>query len=240
MKIAPLGDSAVTISFSKPDPIDAHELLRTLWATREAIDKAAISGVTEVISSYSTVTVFYDPVLLLNIGVPAIQIIDWLTERINLAAANRRKKGLTIRGRKIEVPVCFEDELGLDLPEAAAEFRMTAEEVIKRFCAANYEVVCIGFTPGFPYLIGLPQELALPRRATPRTEVPAGSVGIGGNQTGIYPFRCPGGWNVLGRTPLRLFDPTKTPPSLLNVGDRIHFKRIDASEFEAQHDRLWQ
>jgi inhibitor of KinA len=240
MKIAPLGDSAVTISFSKPALGASRELLRTVWALREAIDKAAISGVTEVTASYSTVTVFYDPIVLLNIGVPAIQIFDWLTERINLAAADRRRKGLTIRGRKIEVPVCFEDEFGLDLPEAAATSRLTVEEVIKRFCAAHYEVVCIGFTPGFPYLNGLPQELALPRRATPRTAVPAGSVGIGGNQAGIYPSRCPGGWNVLGRTPLMLFDPTKSPPSLLNVGDRIRFKRIDPSEFGAQHDRLWQ
>ena len=117
---------------------------------------------------------------------------------------------------------------------------MTVEEFIERFCDASYEVACIGFTPGFPYLIGLPQELALPRRDTPRTEVPAGSVGIGGNQAGIYPSRCPGGWNLLGRTPLRLFDPMKTPPSLLNVGDRIHFTRINASEFETQHKRLWQ
>lgn len=240
MKIAPLGDSAVTISFPKPTAADTAELLRMVWATREAIDKAAISGVTEVTSSYSTVTVFYDPLFLLNIGVPAIQILDWLTERINLAAANRRRKGLTIRGRKIEVPVCFEDGFGLDLAEAAAASRMSAEEVIKRFCDAHFEVVCIGFTPGFPYLNGLPPALALPRKANPRTAVPAGSVGIGGNQAGIYPSRCPGGWNLLGRTPLRLFDPSKAPPSLLSVGDRIRFKRIDSSEFEAQHDRLWQ
>src|ERR1700742_4078610 len=114
MKIAPLGDSAGTIVLSDPAPADARDLLRAVWATREAIDKAAISGVTEVTSSYSTVTVFYDPLVLLNIGVPAIQILDWLTDRITLAAADRRKRGLTTRGRKAEVPVCFEGEFGLD------------------------------------------------------------------------------------------------------------------------------
>jgi inhibitor of KinA len=98
---------------------------------------------------------------------------------------------------------------------------------------AEYRVSCIGFVPGFPFLAGLPKELATPRRAAPRKEIPAGSVAIGGAQTGIYPLRSPGGWNLIGRTPLHLFDPEKTPPAFLRAGDRVRFRAITREEFEA-------
>jgi KipI family sensor histidine kinase inhibitor len=104
---------------------------------------------------------------------------------------------------------------------------------VKQYCRVTYRVGCIGFTPGFPYLAGLPENLAIPRRANPRKEVPAGSVAIGGTQTGIYPAKSPGGWHVIGRTSLRLFDPAKNPPAFLQMGDVIHFHAMTGREFKA-------
>ena len=110
---------------------------------------------------------------------------------------------------------------------------MSPKEVVDLHSGADYHVNCIGFTPGFAYLAGLPEKLTTPRRATPRKEIPAGSVAIGGTQSGIYPLRSPGGWNVIGRTPLRLFEPQKNPPTLLRAGDRLRFRAISRQEFEA-------
>jgi inhibitor of KinA len=135
--------------------------------------------------------------------------------------------------RAIEVPICCDTEFALDLEQVARHAKLSSAEVVDLYCAGIYCVGCIGFTPGFPYLLGLPGKLATPRRASPRKEVPAGSVAIGGEQTGIYSLRSPGGWNVIGRTPLQLFDPQNNPPALLNVGDRISFRALMRDEFEA-------
>jgi KipI family sensor histidine kinase inhibitor len=134
--------------------------------------------------------------------------------------------------RTVDIPVCYDHSMAPDLAEAADELGLGIEELIHRHCAADYTVAMIGFAPGFPYLLGLPESLTLPRLATPRTRVPAGSVAIGGNQTGIYPRESPGGWRLLGRTPLALFDPARTAPSLLAPGDRVRFQRIGLAAFE--------
>ena len=134
--------------------------------------------------------------------------------------------------RAIEVPVCYENEFAPDLGDVAQHAGLSEEEVVRRHSSARYRVNCVGFTPGFPYLSGLPAELATPRRASPRTEIPAGSVAIGGAQTGIYPSKSPGGWNVIGRTPLRLFDHRNEPPAMLRAGDSVRFRQISREEFE--------
>lgn len=133
----------------------------------------------------------------------------------------------------VEIPVRYGGEHGIDLDAAAAELGLSPEALIERHAAPLYTVAIIGFAPGFPYLAGLDPALALPRRATPRSRVPAGSVGIGGAQTGIYPREGPGGWRLLGRTPLRLFDPARASPSLLAPGDRVRFVAIDDAAFDA-------
>lgn len=135
--------------------------------------------------------------------------------------------------RTIEIPVCYGGKHGVDLDAAAAELGLTPETLIERHAAPLYTVAMIGFAPGFPYLDGLDPALALPRLATPRSRVPAGSVGIGGAQTGIYPRESPGGWRLLGRTPLTLFDPAAEPPSRLLPGDRVRFIAIDEAAFAA-------
>ena len=116
----------------------------------------------------------------------------------------------------------------------AEHTRLSADEVVDLHSRAEYRVACIGFVPGFPFLTGLAKKLATPRRATPRKEISPGSVGIGGPQTGIYPLRSPGGWNLIGRTPLRLFDPQQDPPTLLRAGDRVRFRAITREEFDAE------
>jgi inhibitor of KinA len=237
MKITPLGDSAVTISFSRSGTA-AAELLPAVWATKEAIDKAAIPGVVETVSSYDSVTIFLDPLVPISQGVSAAEVSEWFNERIlGVASEFDKKKIRAKRTAETEIPVCFENEFALDLEDAAGKCRLAPENMIQRFCDASYQVACVGFTPGFPYLSGLPAELAMPRRPTPRTIVPAGSVAIGGSQAGIYPSNSPGGWNVIGRTPVKLFDPQNHPPSLLTAGDRVRFKQISRAEFEAYHNR---
>ena len=135
--------------------------------------------------------------------------------------------------REVHVPVCYGGDGGPDLDEVAAHCGMSRDEVIARHTAAAYRVAMLGFAPGFPYLLGLDPRLAMPRRADPRQRVPAGSVAIGGHQTGIYPDALPGGWQLLGRTPLRLFDVRRAAPALLAPGDRVRFVAIDADAFAA-------
>ena len=135
------------------------------------------------------------------------------------------------KGRTVEIPVCYDPEFGPDLGLVAKQAKLTPEEVIKRHGKPEYLVYLVGFAPGFPYLGGLPKELHTPRHAKPRMVVPPGSVGIGGQQTGIYPLATPGGWNLIGRTPVRLFRPEENPPVLLRAGDQVKFRAISREEF---------
>lgn len=132
---------------------------------------------------------------------------------------------------EIIIPVCYGGHAGADLAEVASYAGMSEAEVIARHTGTSYRVAMIGFAPGFPYLLGLDPALVMPRRSDPRTRVPAGSVAIGGQQTGIYPQALPGGWRLIGRTPLRLFDLAATPPSLLQPGDHVRFRAIDEAEY---------
>ena len=133
----------------------------------------------------------------------------------------------------LRVPVCYGGEYGPDLEAVAAQAKLSTAEVIARHVAGDYRVAMLGFAPGFTYLLGLDPQLHVPRRADPRTRVPAGSVAIGGAQTGIYPSELPGGRNLIGRTPLRLFDPSRDPPCLAIAGQRLQFEAIDAARFAA-------
>jgi inhibitor of KinA len=146
----------------------------------------------------------------------------------------RQKKALKYpQERLVEIPVCYGGEHGPDLEAVAARAGVEPAEAARLHSKAVYTVQAIGFTPGFPYLAGLPAALHAPRRPTPRETVPAGSVGIGGAQTGVYPLASPGGWNLIGRTPLRLFRAEEANPSVLRVGDRVRFRPITVEEFAA-------
>jgi inhibitor of KinA len=233
MEIVPLGDSALIVRVRERFEDAPDQTLTEVLHTFRRLQDAAIPGVIELAPAYTTVAVFFDVMVVANAEPKPDQSLDWLTERIRIAlssvaAVHDRRNA----ARSIEIPVCYDPEFALDLEIVAHHAQISSREVVDLHSAAEYRVSCIGFVPGFPFLAGLPRKLATPRRATPRKEIPAGSVGIGGAQTGIYPLRSPGGWNLIGRTPLRLFDPEKSPPAFLRAGDRVRFRAITREEFE--------
>jgi inhibitor of KinA len=234
MEIASVGDSALIVRVRDRFEDAPEDTLKEVLDVFRRLENARIPGVIELAPAYTTVAVFFDPVRVINATVEPSRASECLTQKIRDAlAGGKRKQSKQAAASAIEIPVCYDPEFALDLDHVADHARMSPKEIVDLHSAAEYRVNCIGFTPGFPYLTGLPGKLATPRRATPRKEIPAGSVAIGGAQTGIYPQVSPGGWNVIGRTPLRLFDPQKDPPVLLRVGNRVRFRVITREEFEA-------
>lgn len=221
MHLAPLGDSAVVIELGN---VIKETTLARVRALAAALTRDPPAGVVDVVPAFTTVTVFYDPG---RTGDYASLCKD-LQARARNSRPSKQNGVLTIT-----IPVCYGGALGPDLAEVAHISKQSEEEVVRLHAEPLYAVHAIGFTPGFPYLGGLPEKLHVPRRATPRTVVPAGSVGIGGAQTGIYPRESPGGWNIIGRTPLVLFQSDRPEPALLRVGDCVQFKPISEEEFAA-------
>jgi KipI family sensor histidine kinase inhibitor len=223
--IEPLGESALLLRFG--EGLDASVNAR-VHAASEALHAAHLPGIVDIVPAYATLALHYEP-------------LSWTdthgeSPSRNIATAVRAvfreppARTLHPSGR-MDVPVCYDGEFGPDLDALARHARLDVADVISRHAAATYHVAMIGFAPGFPYLFGLDPALQMPRRATPRTRVPEGSVAIGGIQTGIYPSELPGGWQLIGRTPLALFDARRDPPSLLMPGDRVRFVPISADEF---------
>lgn len=181
----------------------------------------------DLVPAYASLAVFFDAQ-----AIEAEAVRAWLLRQCGETAGDDRRAAAA-PARIVEIPVAYGGEFGPDLDEAAAQLGLTAAQLVERHSGGDYRVAMIGFAPGFPYLSGLDPALALPRLATPRTQVAAGSVAIGGAQTGIYPRPGPGGWRLLGRTPLRLFDALREPPSLLQPGDRVRLRAIGADEFRS-------
>jgi inhibitor of KinA len=227
MKLEPLGDSALVATLgSGIDP----ETLASVLACSDGIAAARGRGIVDIVPAYSTVTVFYDPAKFAASEGDAYSQVCRFVESCAPRAGSR---GHGHEPLLVEIPVCYGGELGPDLAVVAERAGMGAAEAAALHAGADYLVYAIGFTPGFPYLGGLPAALHTPRRASPRPRVPAGSVGIGGAQTGVYPLQSPGGWQLIGRTPLRLFRPRKEPAALLRPGDRVRFRAISQAEFES-------
>lgn len=218
-----LADDAWLIAFDAPvaSIIDPETNAR-VHALAARIRTAAPGWLRDLVPAYATLAVFFD---LDTIDAEAAR--DWLHAQSLYDVEDAQAHA----PRAIEIPVRYGGAFGEDLDAAAAELGIAADTLISRHGAALYTVAMIGFAPGFPYLSGLDPSLALPRLATPRTRVLAGSVAIGGAQTGIYPRESPGGWRLLGRTPLRLFDPQRASPSLLAPGDRVRFVAIDDAAY---------
>lgn len=229
MQVTPLGDSTLILTLG--DRIDEPTLAH-VQAVCRSLEGAAVPAITELVPAYTTVTVFYDPGAAVAAGADPEDIAGWLSSRIRAAAMKTASAGPLPAGRTIEIPVCYDREFAPDLGEVVEKTGLAAKEIIQLHTGAEYLVYLIGFAPGFPYLGGLPAALSLPRRAVPRKRVVPGSVGIIGTQCGIYPIETPAGWNLIGRTPLRLFRPESEPPVLLQVGDRVRFRQITAEEFE--------
>ena len=233
MEITSLGDSALIVHICENFEDAPTEALNAVLAAQRGLEAARLPGVIELAPAYTTVAVFFDPMRIAKAGIKPNEAVEWLREHIRKALSDIRKtRRSKIEVRTSEIPVCYDTDFGFDLDDVAHHAGLSAQEVVDLHCSSQYRVSCIGFTPGFPFLSGMPKKLATPRRATPRKEIPAGSVAIGGAQTGIYPIKSPGGWNVIGRTPLQLFDPRKNPPTLLQAGDRVRFRAITRDEFE--------
>jgi inhibitor of KinA len=183
------------------------------------------SGITDVVPAYASLAVHFDPCQL------ALSDVTGLVERCVAAAGESAAVVTPAVGTAIEIPVWYDTSTGPDLESIAEQARCTVLEVVERHTAPEYRVYMLGFLPGFPYLGTVDSRIAVPRHTSPRQRIPAGSVGIAGHQTGIYPRDSPGGWQIVGRTPRVLFDARRTPPSLLSPGDAVRFMPITASEF---------
>jgi inhibitor of KinA len=227
--IHPLGDNAVTIELGKDINLDTHKKVEMLTAFFE---EHPIEWMIEYIPAFTTVTVFYNPVQIISIFNEGFKLpYDYVCEQLKSLLSEIRVNE-AIESRVIEIPVCYGNEFGPDLEYVAKSNGLTPEEVIDIHSNGDYLVYMIGFAPGFPYIGGMNERIATPRRESPRLTIPAGTVGIAGKQTGMYPIETPGGWQLIGKTPLRLFRPDESSPSLLRAGDKIKFKPITYQVFQ--------
>lgn len=213
----PAGDSALVIEFG--DTIDPA-INRLVHALDAAFARARVPGVGCAIPTYRSLLVQYNPLLL-----DYDQVLEIARARVSSLGEEEPAPA-----RLVEIPTVYGGAHGPDLPEIARLHSMSEAEVVRLHASREYLIYMIGFSPGFPYLGGMDEAIATPRLKNPRTLVPAGSVGIAGNQTGIYSIDSPGGWRLIGRTALRLFDPRRDPPSLLAPGDRLRFVPVREDE----------
>jgi len=218
-RIVPAGDAAVIVEFE--ERIDPAVNARTI-ACAEAIQAMNMPGVRDVVPTYRSVAIYFDP--LRTDG-------DALLERIAHEAEHAVVPDATT-SVPVRIPVCYGGELGPDLASVAVFAGMPEEEVVRVHSSATYRVFMLGFVPGFAYLGLVDERIAMPRHSTPRVRVPTGSVGIAGVQTGIYPTESPGGWQLIGRTPTRPFDPARSEPFLMKAGDSVQFYAIDRVEYD--------
>jgi inhibitor of KinA len=212
------GDTALVVEFG--DRID-RTLNDRVLALRARVDAAAIAGVVETVPTFRSLMVHYDP-LRITAGELTAAVEEMLEGAVELERA----------GRLWRIPVCYETELAPDLADVAERTRLSTSEVVRLHTGTRYHVYMVGFLPGYPYMGDLPQALQLPRRADPRVRVPPGSVAIATALSAIYPYECPGGWHLIGTTPIRIFDPKLDPPALFAPGDAVEFQPVDRAEFD--------
>lgn len=218
-KFLPAGDLAVSVELGDEISPEVNTRVRAL---EYLIQQKAIAGVIETVPTFRALLIDYDPL-----------VIGWdeLVATLSSLVPQAQPEALP-PSRLVEIPCAYGGELGFDLVSVAEKLGLTPEQVMSRHSADEHLVYFIGFTPGLPYTVGMSDPLTIPRLDKPRTKTPAGSVGIGGSQGCIYPVESPGGFWVLGRTPLRLYDPTRADPILLRPGDRLRFRPIDRAEFD--------
>lgn len=242
-EIAPLGDCAVVVTLGQQPDENVHRLVTLL---SQYLEEKPISGMIEYIPAFISVTILYDPLQVMMSmqkaeesfvpaasGAPGTEsyphaIISRQLERI----VDLLQESNEVTPRLVEIPVCYGGEYGPDLDFVASHNGISAEDVIRLHGSRDYLVYMLGFAPGFPYLGGMDKRIAAPRKATPRLAIPRGSVAIAGEQTGIYPIETPGGWQLIGSTPMQLFLPYMDPPTLLQAGDRIRFYPITRNEYD--------
>lgn len=218
-KHIPVGDKALLIEFGKEISPEINSQVRTLFLI---VQKEGISGVVECVPTYRSLTIYYDPLTI---------TLEGLKKKIGKFEGGLSQFDLP-KPEIYRIPVLYGDKMGPDLEFVANHNNLTEEKVIEIHSSRKYLIYMIGFTPGFPYLGGMSEEIATPRLEEPRTKIPAGSVGIAGDQTGIYPTESPGGWRVIGKTPVKLYTPDQDPPVLLKMGNYIQFFPISEDEYD--------
>jgi len=231
--ISPLGDSALVITFGDSIQYDIHKQIKTC---KDSIELNPFPGFIECVPAFTNLTIFYNPLEVVaavkkkekkEFVSPFEVVSSFLQSKLENEQAEKE-----LDHRKVSIPVCYGGEYGPDLEYVARHHNLTPEEVISIHSEGEYLAYMIGFAPGFPFLGGLSEKIATPRRPSPRTSIPAGSVGIAGMQTGVYPISTPGGWQLIGQTPIKLFLPEQNPPSLLQAGDIVKFDPISKEEYQ--------
>jgi inhibitor of KinA len=220
LTVVALAESALLVRLTDEAIVDPA-LAAQAAALADAIEGLGLAGVTDVVPAFTTVMVCFDP--------QSVDPVE-LGAQIERAAEN----AATIDpppGRRVTIPVAYGGTFGPDLGDVAEHAGLSPDDVIAHHAGATYSVSVMGFAPGWAYLLGLPPELAIPRLTNPRTRIPPGSVAIGGEQTGIYPLATPGGWRLIGRTPVRMFDPNREEPFFLHARDFVQFKPISETEY---------
>ena len=229
VQIRPLSDSALVIQVGEGINEVTHLKVKNIL---HLLENHPFSGFIEAVPAYNSVTVYYNPidVYFSNLEKGVKTPYENVKAKI-LSLVNQSYIAEAMNDRIVKIPVAYGGELGPDLEFVASYNGLTPSEVIKIHSSAEYLVYMLGFAPGFPFMGGMDKQIATPRKETPRLAIAPGSVGIAGNQTGIYPLETPGGWQIIGRTPSRLFLPEQSPPTLLQPGDRIQFIPISLEEY---------
>lgn len=231
-ELLPLGDSAIMIRFGHGIDEATH---RKVGALTAYLEEHPFAGMIECVPAFATVAIHYDPAAVMKSRVfpesMHASIYETACSRLQLILSAEELSCTDTDRRTIEIPVCYGGEYGPDLSFVAAHNGLTEEEVVAIHSSGSYLVYMLGFAPGFPYLGGMSERIAAPRRQSPRTVIPQGSVGIAGGQTGVYPVATPGGWQLIGRSPVELFRPREAIPSLLRSGDFVRFKPVTKEQY---------
>jgi len=227
LHIKPLGDSALVVQIANEVNETVHKKVMQFM---QVIEQQPFEGFLEAVPTYTNVTVCYNPLKVSSVygkSQTAFEHVRTFLQKYLQTSQSSIKE----KSRMVEIPVLYGGDYGPDLDLVAHRNQLSTEEVIRIHSERDYLVYMIGFAPGFPYVGGMDERIEAPRKENPRQSIPAGSVGIAGKQTGIYPFESPGGWQIIGRTPAQLFLPESNPPTLIQPGDRLRFVPIDEAEY---------
>lgn len=221
-EVSQISETSALVEFGKVISEEINKKVRTFCAY---LDEYPFKGMIEYVPAFTSVSIIYNP-LDMNSESPyevVKDILDKIISKLNFSSMDEENI--------VQIPVCYGGEFGQDIEHVAKINNITVDEVIKIHSQGKYLVYMIGFAPGFPYLGGMSEKISAPRRESPRTAIPAGSVGIAGMQTGVYPIETPGGWQLIGRTPLKMFDLNRNPKSLLKAGDVAKFYPISYEKY---------